>query len=117
MKVFILQWYGPFHDLDSIRKFESDHGNDTYLYIFRGKKKNALRVNFKTCTGRLDKDPGLFSLCLGLFFIGFLFYWRGFCRLPAQTDRQNIFSLLKKILSWFRLNSTPTAPLLLEASA
>ena len=46
MKVFILQWYGPFHDLDSIRKFESDHGNDTYLYIFRGKKKNAKKYTY-----------------------------------------------------------------------
>lgn len=45
-KVFILQWYGPFHKLDDIRSWESDYGNDTYLYIFKGKKKNAKKCTY-----------------------------------------------------------------------
>lgn len=39
MKVFVLQWYGHFHNLDDIRDWESDNGDDTYLYIFRGKEE------------------------------------------------------------------------------
>ena len=46
MKVFVFQWYGPFHNLDDIRDWESDNGDDTYLYIFRGKKKNAKKYTY-----------------------------------------------------------------------
>ncbi len=36
-----LNWFGPFSNLQDLKDWESKEGNDTYLYLIRGKKKNA----------------------------------------------------------------------------
>lgn len=34
-----LNWFGPFTNIQQVKEWEESNGNDTYLYLIRGKKK------------------------------------------------------------------------------
>ena len=34
-----LNWFGPFTNIQQVKEWEDSNGNDTYLYLIRGKKK------------------------------------------------------------------------------
>ena len=53
-----LNWFGPFTNIQQVNEWEERNGNDTYLYLIRGKKKGRNRqtlwgecteANPKTC--------------------------------------------------------------------
>lgn len=33
-----LNWFGPFTNIQQVKEWEDSNGNDTYLYLIRGKK-------------------------------------------------------------------------------
>ena len=39
-----LNWFGPFTNIQQVKEWEDSNGNDTYLYLIRGKKKYAKKV-------------------------------------------------------------------------
>lgn len=57
-RVYILNWYGPFQDLDQLKEWEDREGNDTYLYIFQGKKKNAKKLTTFYCGQAFAQSAG-----------------------------------------------------------
>ena len=40
-----LNWFGPFTNIQQVKEWEDSNGNDTYLYLNRGKKKYAKKVS------------------------------------------------------------------------
>ena len=39
-----LNWFGPFTNIQQVKEWEDSNGNDTYLYLIRGKKKYAKKI-------------------------------------------------------------------------
>jgi len=55
-KVYILHWFGPFKDIESIQLFEKDNPDiQCFLYMFSGMKKRAKLYESYYC-GKADKQ-------------------------------------------------------------
>ena len=39
-----LNWFGPFTNIQQVKEWEESNGNDTYLYLIRGKKKKYVHI-------------------------------------------------------------------------
>ena len=57
-RVCVLCWYGPFKDLAELKEWENKKGNDTYLYIFQGKKKRAKKTTTFYCGQAFKQSAG-----------------------------------------------------------
>lgn len=53
-----LNWYGPFNNLQQVKEWEEKNGDDTYLYLIRGKKKHAKKVRAYYCGQAYKQSAG-----------------------------------------------------------
>ena len=53
-----LNWFGPFTNIQQVKEWEESNGNDTYLYLIRGKKKYAKKVRAYYCGQAYKQSAG-----------------------------------------------------------
>ena len=56
--MYVLSWYGPFQNVQELKEWEDKKGNDTYLYIIRGMKKNKQKLVTYYCGKAIKQSVG-----------------------------------------------------------
>ena len=52
-----LNWFGPFTTPQQVKEWEESNGNDTYLYLIRGKKKWAKKRYMHIIVDKHTNNP------------------------------------------------------------
>ena len=60
-----LNWFGPFTNIQQVKEWEDSNGNDTYLYLNRGKKKYAKKYVHLMAGQGTGQCPTHFSQATG----------------------------------------------------
>lgn len=56
--VYVLRWYGPFPNVDEVKRWEDEEGNDTFLYIFKGMKEKKKKLVSYYCGQAYQQSVG-----------------------------------------------------------
>ena len=81
-----LNWFGPFTNIQQVKEWEDSNGNDTYLYLIRGKKKYAKKYVHLMAGQGTGQCPTHFSQATGE-----TRFFRRTLTCPCATRRTSIY--------------------------